>query len=277
MPMIDVYAPADLFPAGTDGLLGKELTMAVLRAEGVATPGPFHLNNTAAFIHRMDPRAVHTAATNSARTVRVQVITPPAALTREGQKQLVKEITEIVTKVSSDPTQASRTWVILPRQPRAVGGSQARPLAARSSRRSPPRRLRHARSKPTIGAGVQVLRCLASAWSSRGILDDEVLSLPVIAGEQFGGYHHRRRPTSAPAPGEGHWVHGLVVCSLPFRRPPFSYSRLSSPLGLFPSALRVIGWAQGPFPPRRPATSTSSSSSSWRTRTWTRSTAPPPT
>ena len=113
MPMIDVYAPADLFPAGTDGRLGKELTMAVLRAEGVATPGPFHLNNTAAFIHRMDPHAVHTAATDSARTVRVQVITPPAALTREGQKQLVKEVTEIVTKISGDPTQASRTWVIL--------------------------------------------------------------------------------------------------------------------------------------------------------------------
>ncbi len=87
--------------------------MAVLRAEGVATPGPFHLNNTAAFIHRMDPHAVHTAATDSARTVRVQVITPPAALTREGQKQLVKEITEIVTNVSGDPSQAGRTWVIL--------------------------------------------------------------------------------------------------------------------------------------------------------------------
>ena len=111
--MIDVYAPADLFPAGTEGLLGKELTMAVLRAEGVATPGPFHLNNTAAFVHLMDPHAVHTAATNSARSVRVQVITPPAALTREGQKQLVKEITEIVTKVSGDPTLSSRTWVIL--------------------------------------------------------------------------------------------------------------------------------------------------------------------
>jgi phenylpyruvate tautomerase PptA (4-oxalocrotonate tautomerase family) len=108
--MIDVYAPADLFPAGTDGRLGKELTMAVLRAEHVATPGPFHLNNTAAFIHRMDP---HTAATDSARTVRVQVITPPAALTRDGQKQLVKEVTEIVAKISGDPTQASRTWVIL--------------------------------------------------------------------------------------------------------------------------------------------------------------------
>jgi phenylpyruvate tautomerase PptA (4-oxalocrotonate tautomerase family) len=113
MPMIDVYAPADLFPAGTDGRLGHELTMAVLRAEGVATPGPFHLNNTAAFIHRMDPHTVHTAATDSARTVRVQIITPPAALTREGQKQLVKEATDIVTKISGDPTQASRTWVIL--------------------------------------------------------------------------------------------------------------------------------------------------------------------
>jgi phenylpyruvate tautomerase PptA (4-oxalocrotonate tautomerase family) len=87
--------------------------MAVLRAEGVKTPGPFHLNNTAAYIHRMDPKTVHTAATPSARTVRVQVITPPAALTRDGQKQLVKEITEIVTRISGDSTQASRTWVLL--------------------------------------------------------------------------------------------------------------------------------------------------------------------
>src|SRR5881397_3304314 len=95
------------------GCLAKSLPLPFSCAEGVATPGPFHLNNTAAFVHLMDPHAVHTAATNSARSVRVQVITPPAALTREGQKQLVKEITEIVTKVSSDSTQASRTWVIL--------------------------------------------------------------------------------------------------------------------------------------------------------------------
>ncbi len=113
MPMIDVYAAADLFPAGTDRQLGEELTLAILRAEGVATPEPFHLHNTAAYIHRMDPSTVHTAATDSARTVRVQVVTPPAALTRAGQKQLVKEVTEIVTKISGDPTQASRTWVLL--------------------------------------------------------------------------------------------------------------------------------------------------------------------
>jgi phenylpyruvate tautomerase PptA (4-oxalocrotonate tautomerase family) len=113
MPMIDVYARSELFPPGTDRQLGEELTHAVLRAEGVANPGPFHLNNTAAYIHRMNPEAVHTAAMGSARTVRVQVITPPSALTREGQKQLVKEITEIVTRISGDPTQASRTWVLL--------------------------------------------------------------------------------------------------------------------------------------------------------------------
>ncbi|MES2073516.1 MAG: hypothetical protein V4488_24390 [Pseudomonadota bacterium] len=113
MPMIDVYAAADLFPAGSDRQLGEELTMAVLRAEGVPHPGPFHLNNTAVYIHRMEQAAVQTAATALARTVRVQVITPPAALSRDGQKQLVKEATEIVAKIAGDASQAGRTWVLL--------------------------------------------------------------------------------------------------------------------------------------------------------------------
>jgi phenylpyruvate tautomerase PptA (4-oxalocrotonate tautomerase family) len=111
--MIDVYAAKDLFPADADRHLGEALTLALLRAEGVATPGPFHLNNTAAYIHRMEPSAVQTAASANARTVRVQVITPPGALSREGQKQIVKETTEIVTRISGDPSQAQRTWVIL--------------------------------------------------------------------------------------------------------------------------------------------------------------------
>src|SRR5437867_7685852 len=119
--------------------------------------------------------------------------------------------------------------------------------------------------------GVVRTNNVRTLWAHRGrdplirasISERNVLSLPIIAGEQFGGYHHRRRPTSAPAPGEGHWVHGLVVRSLPFRRPPFSYSRLSSPPGLFLSVLPVIGWAQVPFPPMRPATSTNSWSCSW--------------
>ena len=84
MPMIDVYAAADLFPEGADRALAAELTAALLRAEGVASPGPAHTNNTGAYIHRMPAETIHTAATDRARTVRVQVITPPGVLTREG-------------------------------------------------------------------------------------------------------------------------------------------------------------------------------------------------
>ena len=113
MPMIDVYAPADLFPADADRALGERLTRAVLRAEGVANPGPFHADNTAAYIHRLPASAVQTAATAQARTVRVQVVTPPGALSRDGQRQLVKEASEIVATIAGDPSQAARTWVIL--------------------------------------------------------------------------------------------------------------------------------------------------------------------
>jgi len=113
MPMIDVYAPANLFPAGTDRALAQELTAALLRAEGVATPGPTHLNNTGAYIHRMEPSAVHTAGTDAARTVRVQVVTPPGVLNRAAQKQFVAEATQIVAKIAGDPAQATRTWVLL--------------------------------------------------------------------------------------------------------------------------------------------------------------------
>jgi phenylpyruvate tautomerase PptA (4-oxalocrotonate tautomerase family) len=113
MPMIDVYAAADLFPAGTDRQLAEELCLALLRAEGVPAPGPTHLNNTGAYVHRMDPNGVHTAAGGGARTVRVQVVTPPGVLNRAAQKQLVKEATEIVAKISGDPSQAGRTWVLL--------------------------------------------------------------------------------------------------------------------------------------------------------------------
>jgi len=75
------------------------------------TPTPAHLDNTGAYLHRLDPAAVHTAGTGSARTVRV--LTPPGALTRSGQKRLVAEATEIVAKIAGDPAQAGRTWVVL--------------------------------------------------------------------------------------------------------------------------------------------------------------------
>ncbi len=118
MPMIDVYAPADLFPAGIDRTLAAQLTTALLRAEGVAEPGPAHLDNTGAYLHRLPPDAVHTAGTaaspvGAARTVRIQVLTPPGALTREGQRSLVADATRIVATLTGDPSQPARTWVLL--------------------------------------------------------------------------------------------------------------------------------------------------------------------
>jgi phenylpyruvate tautomerase PptA (4-oxalocrotonate tautomerase family) len=111
MPMIDVYAPADIFPADADEQLGNELALAVLRAEGVVNPVPFQSNNTAAFVHRLP--VVSTAAQPNARAVRVQIITPPGSLNRDGQKQITKEATEIVSRIAGDPSLAERTWVIL--------------------------------------------------------------------------------------------------------------------------------------------------------------------
>jgi phenylpyruvate tautomerase PptA (4-oxalocrotonate tautomerase family) len=113
MPMIDVYAPSDLLPPGSERRIGEALTSAVLRAEGVSAPGRFHLENTAAFIHRMNPAAVQTAAEAAARTIRVQIITPPGALTRNGQKQLVTDVTAVLADICGDPSQARRTWVLL--------------------------------------------------------------------------------------------------------------------------------------------------------------------
>src|SRR5689334_14361182 len=113
MPMIDVYAAADLFPADADRQLAEELTAALLKAEGVTNPGPTHMQNTGAYIHRMPPASVNTAAQGLARTVRVQIVTPPGVLNREGQRQLVAEATQIVAKIAHDPAQAGRTWVLL--------------------------------------------------------------------------------------------------------------------------------------------------------------------
>ena len=113
MPMIDVFAPDDMFPKDTDRELATSMTTVLLRAEGVRAPTATHLKNTAAYIHRLPPGSVHTAATDSTRTVRVQILTPPGVFTRAGQKQLVDDVTSIVAEISGDPSQVQRTWVLL--------------------------------------------------------------------------------------------------------------------------------------------------------------------
>ncbi len=119
MPMIDVTAPTGLIPDEHHEALARELAHALLRAEGAPRSDPY-LANTGVFIRQLPHTGVHTAGTARARTVRVDVLTPPGALNREGQRQLVAEATEIVTRHSGDPTQNTRTWVLL--QEAAEGG-----------------------------------------------------------------------------------------------------------------------------------------------------------
>jgi phenylpyruvate tautomerase PptA (4-oxalocrotonate tautomerase family) len=108
--MIDVHAPEGLWAATADPNLIAGLTQAVLRAEGVTAPGAFHLDNTAAFVHRLPATSVGTASSPTADVVRVQVITPPGSLDRDGQRQLTSEATALIAAAAGKPV---HTWVIL--------------------------------------------------------------------------------------------------------------------------------------------------------------------
>jgi phenylpyruvate tautomerase PptA (4-oxalocrotonate tautomerase family) len=112
MPMIDVYAPAGLLPTSSHRSLAEQLTTALIHAEGHEVVEPF-ASNTAAYVHELPADAVHTAVTDSAQVVRVEVLTPPGALTRDGQREVVSETTRIVAEIANDPTLIERTWVLL--------------------------------------------------------------------------------------------------------------------------------------------------------------------
>jgi phenylpyruvate tautomerase PptA (4-oxalocrotonate tautomerase family) len=110
--MIDVYAPAGLLPDGAGPALLDAAAHSLLRWEGAPAVPPF-TDNTAAYLHELPAPAVRTAAGPDARTVRIQVLTPPGALDREAQRGLVAELTGLVAEAVGDPGQAARTWVLL--------------------------------------------------------------------------------------------------------------------------------------------------------------------
>jgi hypothetical protein len=72
MPMIDVYAATGTFP--DSHTLARDLAAAVMRWEQVPDL-PLFTNNTAAFIHDMDPGSISNVAGDS-NYVRVEVLTP---------------------------------------------------------------------------------------------------------------------------------------------------------------------------------------------------------
>ncbi len=113
MPMIDVYAPAGRF--SDKHHLAQCLAAAVMRWEQVPDI-PLFRDNTAAFIHDLDPDAVSTAAGNS-DNVRVQVLTPAGVLDRDKQLGVVRELTDLVAEAAGDPTLTERTWVLITEAP----------------------------------------------------------------------------------------------------------------------------------------------------------------
>ncbi|MGC2484769.1 MAG: hypothetical protein WA359_00790 [Acidimicrobiales bacterium] len=118
MPMIDVYATEGTLP--NTHQLAQDLANAVMRWEAVPPLALFR-NNTAAFIHELPGAAISNAAGDS-NYIRVQVLTPINVLDRDKQLGVVKELTEIVTAASGDPSQAERTWVLITESPEGGWG-----------------------------------------------------------------------------------------------------------------------------------------------------------
>jgi phenylpyruvate tautomerase PptA (4-oxalocrotonate tautomerase family) len=106
--MIDVTAPVGLLPADRHA----ELTRRLLTAER-APRADAYTYNTGAFVHELPTSAVATAAESAADVVRVEVLTPPGALSRDGQRELVAAATDIVTDVAGRPELRQRVWVLL--------------------------------------------------------------------------------------------------------------------------------------------------------------------
>jgi phenylpyruvate tautomerase PptA (4-oxalocrotonate tautomerase family) len=113
VPMIDVYAAEGTFAAKKD--LIKALTAAIMRWEGVP-PIALFKDNTAAFIHDLEPDALGNANGDS-NYVRVQILTPLGVLNREKQLGVVREMTDIVASAAGDLSLGDRTWVLIHESP----------------------------------------------------------------------------------------------------------------------------------------------------------------
>ncbi|MEU9471696.1 hypothetical protein AB0D78_34800 [Streptomyces avermitilis] len=109
VPMLDVYAPKGTF--SDKHALAKELAETIMRWEKVPAI-PFFTDNTAAFIHELEPESFSTAGGGS-NSVRVHVTTNAGALNREQQLGLVKDISALIAKAAKDASLAERTWVAL--------------------------------------------------------------------------------------------------------------------------------------------------------------------
>ena len=73
---------------------------------------PMFRQNTAGFVHELAPGALSNVDGDS-NYVRVQVLTNAAALDRDKQLEVVRQLTDLVAAAANDPTLVDRTWVLL--------------------------------------------------------------------------------------------------------------------------------------------------------------------
>lgn len=109
MPMIDVYARTGTFPERHQ--LAVDLASTLMTIEGVPNI-PMFRENTAAFIHELDPESFANVEGESGY-VRVQVLTNAGALDREKQLAVVDQFSHLVAKAARDDELLNRTWVLL--------------------------------------------------------------------------------------------------------------------------------------------------------------------
>jgi phenylpyruvate tautomerase PptA (4-oxalocrotonate tautomerase family) len=109
MPMIDIYAPAGIFP--DVHRLASDAAAAVKEIEQVPDIAMFR-QNTGAFMHEM-PMGTISDVDGDGRHVRVQVLTNAGALDRGKQIAVVKRLTDLIAAAANDATLKERTWVLL--------------------------------------------------------------------------------------------------------------------------------------------------------------------
>jgi phenylpyruvate tautomerase PptA (4-oxalocrotonate tautomerase family) len=113
MPMIDVYAAAGTF--GDTHQLARDLARTLMTIEQVPDI-PMFRQNTAAFVHEL-PAGTLANVDGDETYVRVQVLTNAAALDRDKQLAVVRQLTDLVAAAAGDPSLAERTWVLLTEAP----------------------------------------------------------------------------------------------------------------------------------------------------------------
>ena len=113
MPMIDVYAASGTF--GDKHQLARDLAGTLMTIEQVPDI-PMFRQNTAAFVHELPADSLSNVDGDSTY-VRIQVLTNAAALGRDKQLAVVRQLTDLVAAAAGDPSLPERTWVLLTEAP----------------------------------------------------------------------------------------------------------------------------------------------------------------